>query len=131
MLAYVFMFFFVFFIIVMYTICDCLYGVKMGAFLLFSFFFSSRRRHTRCALVTGVQTCALPISLSILAVREQSDRRARAAEPHAAQRRPQRRAGGARPGDDQRAENDRHLDRAILLSVLKRSGMMKIGRAHV
>src|SRR3546814_2345994 len=28
-----------------------------------SFFFcSSRRRHTRCALVTGVQTCALPIS---------------------------------------------------------------------
>src|SRR3546814_7559516 len=27
----------------------------------FCFFFSSRRRHTRCALVTGVQTCALPI----------------------------------------------------------------------
>src|SRR3546814_8325390 len=27
----------------------------------FLFFFSSRRRHTRCALVTGVQTCALPI----------------------------------------------------------------------
>src|SRR3546814_2769489 len=26
-----------------------------------TFFFSSRRRHTRCALVTGVQTCALPI----------------------------------------------------------------------
>src|SRR3546814_10843742 len=30
-----------------YPVCDCL--------------FSSRRRHTRCALVTGVQTCALPI----------------------------------------------------------------------
>src|SRR3546814_18213698 len=29
----------------------------------FCFFFSSRRRHTRCALVTGVQTCALPICL--------------------------------------------------------------------
>src|SRR3546814_2037123 len=28
---------------------------------MFMFFFSSRRRHTRCALVTGVQTCALPI----------------------------------------------------------------------
>src|SRR3546814_2166136 len=27
-------------------------------------FFASRRRHTRCALVTGVQTCALPISLA-------------------------------------------------------------------
>src|SRR3546814_3553748 len=31
-------------------------------FWLLSFFFSSRRRDTRCALVTGVQTCALPIS---------------------------------------------------------------------
>src|SRR3546814_16199902 len=30
--------------------------------IMISFFFSSRRRHTRCALVTGVQTCALPIS---------------------------------------------------------------------
>src|SRR3546814_10455391 len=30
-------------------------------FLYFFFFFSSIRRHTRCALVTGVQTCALPI----------------------------------------------------------------------
>src|SRR3546814_2648132 len=29
------------------------------------FFFSSRRRHTRCALVTGVQTCALPISRDV------------------------------------------------------------------
>src|SRR3546814_7723855 len=29
--------------------------------VLFFFLFSSRRRHTRCALVTGVQTCALPI----------------------------------------------------------------------
>src|SRR3546814_3092934 len=29
--------------------------------MMFCFFFSSRRRHTRCALVTGVQTCALPI----------------------------------------------------------------------
>src|SRR3546814_9180815 len=30
-------------------------------FVFWFFFFSSRRRHTRCALVTGVQTCALPI----------------------------------------------------------------------
>src|SRR3546814_5375201 len=28
---------------------------------MYGFVFSSRRRHTRCALVTGVQTCALPI----------------------------------------------------------------------
>src|SRR3546814_2745808 len=35
------------------------------------FFLSSRRRHTRCALVTGVQTCALPIfcRVSIYAAR--------------------------------------------------------------
>src|SRR3546814_13965727 len=31
--------------------------------LCFYLFVSSRRRHTRCALVTGVQTCALPILL--------------------------------------------------------------------
>src|SRR3546814_4256850 len=29
------------------------------------FFFSSRRRHTSCALVTGVQTCALPIFIGL------------------------------------------------------------------
>src|SRR3546814_3818487 len=33
----------------------------MFSFSSFCFFFSSRRRHTRCALVTGVQTFALPI----------------------------------------------------------------------
>src|SRR3546814_973995 len=37
------------------------------------FFFSSRRRHTRCALVTGVQTCALPISLPGLGLTLRSD----------------------------------------------------------
>src|SRR3546814_2190310 len=35
--------------------------------LFFFFCFSSRRRHTRCALVTGVQTCALPISAHLKA----------------------------------------------------------------
>src|SRR3546814_6206281 len=33
-------------------------------FFILLCFFSSRRRHTMCALVTGVQTCALPISAS-------------------------------------------------------------------
>src|SRR3546814_4280448 len=49
----------------MYTfilIILCIY-IENGYFIILSFFFSSRRRHTRCALVTGVQTCALPISL--------------------------------------------------------------------
>src|SRR3546814_2969585 len=34
---------------------------RLFVFALDDFFFSSRSRHTRCALVTGVQTCALPI----------------------------------------------------------------------
>src|SRR3546814_5245385 len=39
-----------------------LFSAIPGLYCLFSLlFFSSRRRHTRCALVTGVQTCALPI----------------------------------------------------------------------
>src|SRR3546814_3110507 len=42
------------------TLCLLILFILMSLFL--SFFFSSRRRHTRCALVTGVQTCALPIS---------------------------------------------------------------------
>src|SRR3546814_7262441 len=51
--------------------CECLYALLdliLWCRLIyclcfrFFFFFSSRRRHTRCALVTGVQTCALPIS---------------------------------------------------------------------
>src|SRR3546814_3931073 len=33
----------------------------MCVVIVYVFFVSSRRRHTRCALVTGVQTCALPI----------------------------------------------------------------------
>src|SRR3546814_3398558 len=40
---------------------------------LFIFFFSSRRRHTRCALVTGVQTCALPISALLAVVPSKAD----------------------------------------------------------
>src|SRR3546814_20556337 len=46
----------------------CLWSwLSMYIFGVFIFCFSSRRRHTRCALVTGVQTCALPIcALSML-----------------------------------------------------------------
>src|SRR3546814_16191931 len=43
-----------------------IWSLSLWLFIIFLidvcfFFFSSRRRHTRCALVTGVQTCALPI----------------------------------------------------------------------
>src|SRR3546814_3210385 len=40
----------------------------------FIFLFSSRRRHTRCALVTGVQTCALPICRSTCGSRSRNSR---------------------------------------------------------
>src|SRR3546814_8047477 len=39
----------------------CTFFRCFDVYFLVVFFFSSRRRHTRCALVTGVQTCALPI----------------------------------------------------------------------
>src|SRR3546814_12476245 len=45
---------------------------------LIVFFFSSRRRHTRCALVTGVQTCALPIFRIVETVMQVNDLRKRA-----------------------------------------------------
>src|SRR3546814_7048096 len=44
-------------------LCHVTFGVcRVCVVFLYVFCFSSRRRHTRCALVTGVQTCALPIS---------------------------------------------------------------------
>src|SRR3546814_13102866 len=46
--------------------CCVLYCCVMVCFRLF--FFSSRRRHTRCALVTGVQTCALPVTAADYAI---------------------------------------------------------------
>src|SRR3546814_5501361 len=45
--------------LVCHYICACC--DRSVVLVWFAFFFSSRRRHTRCALVTGVQTCALPI----------------------------------------------------------------------
>src|SRR3546814_2821587 len=45
----------------MYQLCNGFIVIRLD----FLFFFSSRRRHTRCALVTGVQTCALPIYMKM------------------------------------------------------------------
>src|SRR3546814_2150369 len=63
------------------------------------FFFSSRRRHTRCALVTGVQTCALPISCRIEHRRHRRPVRARFARE---QRPSEKRKGD---GGDMRPDN--------------------------
>src|SRR3546814_6971293 len=51
----------------------CLLFLFCFFFWFFVFFFSSRRRHTRCALVTGVQTCALPILHVEVPGRDRSD----------------------------------------------------------
>src|SRR3546814_1293465 len=48
---------------VVYYLCVVLDCVS-SCFIVVLFFFSSRSLHTSCALVTGVQTCALPILLS-------------------------------------------------------------------
>src|SRR3546814_2539120 len=48
------------------VVCCCMCVLWFRSMILdFVFFFSSRRRHTRCALVTGVQTCALPICVRV------------------------------------------------------------------
>src|SRR3546814_6045512 len=52
----------------MCVVCFCSYIVFLVLLIYCIFFFSSRRRHTRCALVTGVQTCALPISAEAIEV---------------------------------------------------------------
>src|SRR3546814_7352908 len=43
------------------VMCIVVHNIYYFLFMFWLFFLSSRRRHTRCALVTGVQTCALPI----------------------------------------------------------------------
>src|SRR3546814_15615806 len=72
---------------------DVIYYILLCS-ILFSilFFFSSRRRHTRCALVTGVQTCALPISRSP-AIDKERWRRARRRSGHREAIQPSRCAG--------------------------------------
>src|SRR3546814_3348900 len=52
---------------------DIIVGLR---WLVTCFFFSSGRLHTRCALVTGVQTCALPISSRLSRCRARRFRRA-------------------------------------------------------
>src|SRR3546814_17477466 len=77
---------------------------------LFTFVLSSRRQHTRCALVTGVQTCSLPICL----VQRQPGQLAAFFQVHAALdqdaapgRRRQAADDADRGGNDQRARADR------------------------
>src|SRR3546814_2274544 len=53
--------FIVFYDLLQFFFCPYVLVVLLFVRVLVFFFFSGRRRHTSCALVTGVQTCALPI----------------------------------------------------------------------
>src|SRR3546814_7265767 len=53
-----------------YTYFECVFYRCHGE--LHDVFFSSRRLHTRCALVTGVQTCALPIYFALKSLKSDS-----------------------------------------------------------
>src|SRR3546814_17377263 len=71
----------------------------VGIFVLF--FFSSRRRHTRCALVTGVQTCALPIYCLIYRTRgDRQTPKHQSPRTHAATAAQVRRPTGKKPYRD-------------------------------
>src|SRR3546814_11428228 len=82
----------------MSVIC-CMWCLRI--LCVIDFFFSSRRRHTRCALVTGVQTCALPISPEAPAELEPVTADA---ETEDAEAKPKRRRGGRRKKADAEAE---------------------------
>src|SRR3546814_2625852 len=116
--------------------------------LFLVFFFSSRRRHTRCALVTGVQTCALPIWQQgvgagqggalvehLVQLRAVDAERERAAEADVAQRRAPARRDGVQVGIERelRAAADRpevDLDAAVLLGLLQGGGVGERSEEH-
>src|SRR3546814_9192103 len=120
-------------------------------YLVCIFVLSSRRRHTRCALVTGVQTCALPITLASKHDRQHGDQRRTVGEKlrnrqlaAIAQHRPaddaehdHRRAGTAKDGAAITLGPERCIkeDRLEHLAIDDDEGEQEkepeIGRAHV
>src|SRR3546814_1907179 len=113
--------------------------------LLFIFFFSSIRRHTSCALVTGVQTCALPICATLdtdsrldvaLANGARSVRlvKGRVRLAVARQEVPLHIEAGQGRAMANDAEIDLSIDEAGTVTTTLRRGraeLRKIGRAHV
>src|SRR3546814_2068999 len=104
-------------------------------------FCSSRRRHTRCALVTGVQTCALPIyknrakAMKVLRARLYEEQRQRQVDERAASRKSQ--VGSGDRSERIRTYNfpqGRVTDHRINLTLYKLERVLageEIGRAHV
>src|SRR3546814_5810358 len=100
------------------------------------FFFSSRRRHTRCALVTGVQTCALPISAgdAAAAAAPAPTFDASVLKPRRARNEPRPEAApGAGPaaGHTAGATADEHANLTNHEREARMRALEEIGRAHV
>src|SRR3546814_3880558 len=88
--------------------------------LVTCFFFSSRRRHTRCALVTGVQTCALPICRKMSISSITSGSAAALASLQSAKP-----AGGDNDGDN---DNDATESASVKAGGAKRSEERRVGK---
>src|SRR3546814_955593 len=118
----------------MTTFCgNILLDFELIICMLILCFFSSRRRHTRCALVTGVQTCALPI-LRISWARALAGTALAIcmATPVAAWAGPQSASGekDAAGQDTPGASGEDSAYPPIIVTAQKRS-QTQIGRAHV
>src|SRR3546814_19134610 len=90
----------------LFVLCYCMVIVMyfLYDYVIFIYFcFSSRRRHTRCALVTGVQTCVLPISRIVRNDLHQLGRRGIGPVPPGICGKPQRQAFRRRPVEQQAA----------------------------
>src|SRR3546814_4594592 len=102
------------------------------------FFFSSRRRHTRCALVTGVQTWALPISFTSDLERKAAHVIGRARGRHCSGSESIARLGkiwckrgAVRLSQSRYASGDRGKERHHAKQTLLNGEDVEIGRAHV
>src|SRR3546814_9698757 len=96
------------------------------------FFFSSGRRHTRCALVTGVQTCALPIlALALGGADLLEDDLLRGLRLDAAELDRRQRIDDIIADDRARLELLRLLDRDLLEISVHRSEERRVGKECV
>src|SRR3546814_2846109 len=105
----------------------------MLVYLLYVFFFSSRRRHTRCALVTGVQTCALPICSGYPCAYTNSISWKMATTPNPMENNPQvvfEKLFGDGSNPVERLKRKRK-DRSILDSITERSEERRVGKECV
>src|SRR3546814_9080931 len=97
--------------------------------MMWLFFFSSRRRHTRCALVTGVQTCALPIYVGVEVPGGLAGRRGLVAAAHLILH--VRRQAEPQAADDRVILEGAEADGALRRPVGQRSAERRVGEECV